>query len=131
MPKQNRPGLKSLKSLPKTIPKAIPDPRPSKANPEHRSLRKEWEEQHSDAFEWMPWVALALTGVAVAFDVERDLRKCEEKRERMERERMERGRPRRGEEGGRRERTRDGYEVRRDSGREGWRRDGSGGWDRR
>ncbi|KAK0619822.1 hypothetical protein B0T14DRAFT_566633 [Immersiella caudata] len=75
------PKLAHLKTV-----KQIPDPRPSKANPEHRSLRKEWEKQHSDAFEWAGLVGLALTGLAVAFDVEKDLRRCEGKGERKERE---------------------------------------------
>jgi hypothetical protein len=66
--------------------KLIPDPRPSKANPQQRSQRKAWEKQHSDAFEWMPWVALALTGVAVAIDIEKDVRRCEERKETKQQE---------------------------------------------
>ncbi|KAK4450647.1 hypothetical protein QBC34DRAFT_459722 [Podospora aff. communis PSN243] len=131
--------LAPLKSI-----KQIPDPRPSKANPEHRNLRKEWEKQHSNAFEWIELVGLALTGLAVAFDVERDLRKCEEKRERKEREKGRRegervGR-REGERTGRRESERvgrtegarsyergyggGGFEDRRAKG--GWERSGGG-----
>ncbi|KAK0715855.1 hypothetical protein B0H67DRAFT_252777 [Lasiosphaeris hirsuta] len=66
----------------KTVP---PDPCPSRAHPEHRSQRKQLEKKHSDAFEWMSWVALGLAGLAVEFDVERDVRRCEERRERRER----------------------------------------------
>jgi len=70
------PKSKPLKTI-----KSVPDPRSSKAHPEHRSQRKQWEKQHSYAFEWMSWVALALTGVAVAFDIEKDVRRCEERKE--------------------------------------------------
>ena len=74
-----------------------PDPRPSKAHPQHREARKQIEKKYSDGFEWIPWLALALTGAAVAFDIEKDVRKCEEKKERKEREReREKERERRG-----------------------------------
>jgi hypothetical protein len=67
-------------------PKILPvDPRPSKAHPEHRHERKQLEKGHP-AYTWMPGVILALTGLVVAFNVERDVKKCEERREREEKD---------------------------------------------
>ncbi|KAK3391067.1 hypothetical protein B0H63DRAFT_447140 [Podospora didyma] len=65
-----------------------PDPRPSKAHPEHRSQRKAVEKEHgAGAFEWVSAVALLLAGMTILIDVEKDVKKCEERREREQRER--------------------------------------------
>lgn len=55
-----------------------PDPRPSKAHPEHRKLRKELEKEHG--YEWLPPIILGLLGITLAFDVTKDVAKAEEKK---------------------------------------------------
>lgn len=71
----------------------IPDPRPSKAHPEHRKLRKELEKEHS--YEWVPPVILALLGVTLAYDVTKDVEKHEQKHKEEEEEEERRRRRRR------------------------------------
>ncbi|KAJ9162163.1 hypothetical protein NKR19_g1479, partial [Coniochaeta hoffmannii] len=69
-----------------SVPKP-PDPRPSKAHPEHRARRKELEKKHG-GYEWVPYLGLALTGLVLAFNVEKDVEKCERRKgERREGER--------------------------------------------
>jgi len=60
-----------------------PDPRPSKAHPEHRAVRKELEKKHG-GYEWVPVAGLALTGLILAINVEKDVDKCEKKKEKQE-----------------------------------------------
>ncbi|KAK3943804.1 hypothetical protein QBC46DRAFT_351094 [Diplogelasinospora grovesii] len=60
----------------KLKPADLPDPRPSKAHPEHRSHRKELEKNHP-AYGWVPVAALAMTGLLLAFNVEKDVERCE------------------------------------------------------
>ncbi|KAH8889823.1 hypothetical protein GQ53DRAFT_748056 [Thozetella sp. PMI_491] len=68
------------------IPNPLPyDPRPSKAHPEHRSLRKKMEKEHP--FNWLPIGVLALMGVSLAMNIEKDVKKCEEKKEKQREER--------------------------------------------
>lgn len=69
------------------------DPRPSRADPEARRLRKELEKEHG--YEWVPPVVLALLGIGLAYDVTKDVAKHEEKHKREEEEAEERQRRRR------------------------------------
>lgn len=69
----------------------FPDPRPSRANPEHRKARKELESSHG--YGWVPPVLLGLLGLSLAFDVTKDIEKHEE-RHRREEEDAERARRR-------------------------------------
>ncbi|PSR76544.1 hypothetical protein BD289DRAFT_172418 [Coniella lustricola] len=55
-----------------------PDPRPSKAHPEHRRRRKELEKEHN--YEWVPPIILGLLGITLAYDVTKDVAKLEEKK---------------------------------------------------
>lgn len=71
----------------------IPDPRPSKAHPEHRKLRKELEKEHG--YGWIPPVILALLGVTLAYDVTKDVEKHEQKHKQEEEEEEKRRRRRR------------------------------------
>lgn len=71
----------------------IPDPRPSKAHPEHRKLRKELEKEHG--YGWVPPVILALLGVTLAYDVTKDVEKHEQKHKQEEEEEEKRRRRRR------------------------------------
>lgn len=70
------------------------DPRPSRADPEARRVRKELEKEHS--YEWVPPVILTLIGIGLAYDVTKDVEKHEEKHHQEEREIEERRRRRRG-----------------------------------
>lgn len=69
------------------------DPRPSRADPEHRRLRKELEKEHN--YEWVPPIVLGLLGITLAWDVAKDVSKCEERKEKEEKERKERDERRR------------------------------------
>ncbi|KAJ4406819.1 hypothetical protein N0V82_010045 [Gnomoniopsis sp. IMI 355080] len=86
----------------------IPDPRPSRAHPEHRKLRKELEKEHG--YGWVPPVILALLGVTLAYDVTKDVEKKEERHKKDEEDDEKRKRRRREREirsGSRRHRRRD------------------------
>lgn len=61
------------------------DPRPSRADPEARRVRKEMEKEHS--YEWIPPIVLGLIGITLAWDVAKDVSKCEERKEKGEKER--------------------------------------------
>lgn len=61
------------------------DPRPSRADPEARRIRKEMEKEHS--YEWVPPIVLGLIGITLAWDVSQDVSKCEERKEKEEKER--------------------------------------------
>jgi hypothetical protein len=74
----------------------LPDMRPSKANPEHRAARKQLENENP-GFDWTPCLLLALLGFSFLVDVEKDVKRYEEKHKQREREEYER-------EGGQRER---------------------------
>lgn len=83
------------------------DPRPSRADPEARRLRKELEKEHG--YEWIPPIVLGLIGITLAWDVAKDVSKCEERKEQEEKYQQgkrndEREQRRRGERGGGRER---------------------------
>lgn len=54
------------------------DPRPSRADPEARRIRKEMEKEHN--YEWIPPIVLGLLGVTLAWDVTKDVAKCEERK---------------------------------------------------
>ncbi|OIW32186.1 hypothetical protein CONLIGDRAFT_259749 [Coniochaeta ligniaria NRRL 30616] len=98
------------------IPKP-PDPRPSKAHPEHRAKRKELEKKHG-GYEWVPYLGLALTGLVLAFDVEKDVEKREKRKDRQDQEPNNNGRRDRGE-SSRRHKSRDSRrEEDRSSGRD-------------
>ncbi len=56
------------------------DPRPSKAHPEHREFRKGIEKE-SPHFSWLPIGLLALMGVTLAMNIENDVKKCEERKD--------------------------------------------------
>lgn len=56
-----------------------PDPRPSKAHPEERAKRKALEKEHG--YGWVPPVVLGLIGLTLAYDVTRDVEKCEKRKE--------------------------------------------------
>ncbi|ROW05258.1 hypothetical protein VSDG_00179 [Cytospora chrysosperma] len=92
-----------------------PDPRPSRAHPEHRATRKQLEKEHG--YGWVPPVILGLVGLTLAFDVAKDVEKAEEKHKKRdqgqgrqqgegEEEEQERKRKRRGEARGRSSRRR-------------------------
>lgn len=85
-------GQSRNNEMPKLSVPRPPDPRPSKAHPEHRKRRKELEEKHG-GYEWVPYLGLALTGLVLAFNVEKDVAKCEKRKEKQEKE----GEPRTGE----------------------------------
>lgn len=95
--------------MPSLIPKP-PDPRPSKAHPVQRARRKELEKKHG-GYEWVPYLGLALTGLVLAFNVEKDVEKCEKRKEGKNQDSDgDGGRGRRGQSsrrGGSRERDRD------------------------
>lgn len=95
-----------------------PDPRPSKAHPVHRARRKELEKKHG-GYEWVPYLGLALTGLVLAFNVEKDVEKCEKRKEGGERERESDD-----DDGGRRDKGRRRGESSRRAGRGGGSRDG-------
>ncbi|ROW15229.1 hypothetical protein VPNG_02908 [Cytospora leucostoma] len=80
-----------------------PDPRPSRAHPEHRAHRKQLEKEHG--YGWVPPVVLGLLGITLAFDVTKDVEKTEERHKREDAEEEERKRRR-----GRRRRDGDGKE---------------------
>lgn len=69
------------------------DPRPSRADPEARKIRKEMEKEHS--YEWVPPVLLGLLGIGLAYDVTKDVAKHEEKHKKEEEEALDRRRRRR------------------------------------
>lgn len=71
----------------------LPDPRPSRAHPEHRKLRKELEKEHG--YGWVPPMLLALLGVTLAFDITKDVEKHEQRHKQEEEEEKERKRRRR------------------------------------
>lgn len=86
----------------------LPDPRPSRAHPEHRKLRKELEKEHG--YEWVPPVILALLGVTLAYDITKDVEKHEKKHKKEEEVEEKRDRRRRERDirsGSRRHRRRD------------------------
>lgn len=56
-----------------------PDPRPSKAHPEERQRRKQLEKEHG--YGWVPPVVLGLIGLTLAYDVTRDVEKCEKRKD--------------------------------------------------
>lgn len=58
------------------------DLRPSRADPEARRLRKELEKEHG--YEWIPPIVLGLIGITLAWDVAKDVSKCEERKEQEE-----------------------------------------------
>lgn len=60
------------------------DPRPSRADAEHRRLRKEMEKEHQ--YEWVPPIVLGLLGITLAWDVTKDVAKCEERKKKEEEE---------------------------------------------
>ncbi|CAN8102307.1 unnamed protein product [Discula destructiva] len=76
-----------------TLKGKIPDPRPSRAHPEQRKLRKELEKEHG--YGWLPPVILGLLGLTLAYDVAKDVEKHEEKHKREEEEAERRRRRRR------------------------------------
>ncbi|KAK8051457.1 hypothetical protein PG993_002842 [Apiospora rasikravindrae] len=84
----------------------VPDPRellPSRADPEHRSRRKELEKQHG--YGYTEPLILAAIGIGLVWNIDNQVRKHEERKdeaERKEEERRER----------RRKRERDQYEPR-------------------
>ncbi|KAK8090695.1 hypothetical protein PG994_000200 [Apiospora phragmitis] len=86
----------------------LPDPRdllPSRADPEHRSHRKELEKQHG--YGYTEPLILAAIGIGLVWNIDNQVRKHEERKdeaERAEEERRER----------RRKRERDQYEPRSD-----------------
>ncbi|KAJ6441501.1 NACHT and TPR domain protein [Purpureocillium lavendulum] len=53
---------------------ALPDPRPSRADPEHRNHRKTKEKEHG-GFDWGEGIALALIGATALFSIDRQLEK--------------------------------------------------------
>ncbi|KAK4095605.1 hypothetical protein PCL_01832 [Purpureocillium lilacinum] len=53
---------------------APPDPRPSRADPHHRSHRKS-KEKESGGFDWGEGIALALIGATALFSIDRHLEK--------------------------------------------------------
>lgn len=55
-----------------------PDPRPSRANAEQRARRKQLEKEHG--YGWVPPVVLGLLGLTLAYDVTRDVEKCEKRK---------------------------------------------------
>ncbi|KAG8168058.1 hypothetical protein KVR01_003747 [Diaporthe batatas] len=55
------------------------DPRPSKANAEERQRRKQLEKEHG--YGWVPPVVLGLIGLTLAYDVARDVEKCEKRKD--------------------------------------------------
>lgn len=55
------------------------DPRPSKAHPEERQRRKQLEKEHG--YGWVPPVVLGLIGLTLAYDVTRDVEKCEKRKD--------------------------------------------------
>lgn len=55
------------------------DPRPSKAHPEERARRKQLEKEHG--YGWVPPVVLGLLGLTLAYDVTRDVEKCEKRKD--------------------------------------------------
>ncbi|KAI1381738.1 hypothetical protein F4677DRAFT_2011 [Hypoxylon crocopeplum] len=72
------------------------DPRgylPSRAHPEHRSTRKELEKQHP--FGWTEPLILGMLGVGLAWNIEKQVKKHEDRKDREEREREERDERRR------------------------------------
>ncbi|KAK0637253.1 hypothetical protein B0T17DRAFT_104794 [Bombardia bombarda] len=93
-----------------------PDPRPSKAHPEHRATRKKVEKEHSSGFEWASAAVLALAGITMLVNVEKDVEKCESRHEREEREERERR------QGGKNKQKRDDGESEQRTGRERSRR---------
>ncbi|KAI1325472.1 hypothetical protein F5Y16DRAFT_401323 [Xylariaceae sp. FL0255] len=69
----------------------VPDPRnllPSRADPEHRSHRKQLEKEHPFSFKQA--VILGLIGLKVAWNIEQQVQKHEEKHEREEAEQKKR-----------------------------------------
>ena len=56
------------------------DPRPHKAHPKERATRKQMEKENP-GFNWMPIGVLALLGITLAMNVEKDVKKCEERKE--------------------------------------------------
>ncbi|TPX13126.1 uncharacterized protein E0L32_006552 [Thyridium curvatum] len=96
----------------------LPDPRPSKAHPDHREHRKKLEKEHP--FTWMPGVVLGLMGVTLLMNVEKDVERREQRHRRENDEDRDRDRDR----DRRRARDRDRDRDRDDDGRRG-RRDRS------
>ncbi|KAI0817824.1 hypothetical protein GGR55DRAFT_41225 [Xylaria sp. FL0064] len=73
-----------------------PDPRnllPSRAHPEHRQYRKQLEKEHP--FSFAPVVTLGLIGLTLAWDMEKQVKKHEERKDKEEAERDDRERRRR------------------------------------
>lgn len=64
-----------------------PDPRPSRAHPEHRATRKQLEKEHG--YGWVPPVILGLVGLTLAFDVTKDVEKAEERHKKRDEEQQE------------------------------------------
>ncbi|ROW09470.1 hypothetical protein VMCG_02444 [Cytospora schulzeri] len=64
-----------------------PDPRPSRAHPEHRATRKQLEKEHG--YGWVPPVILGLVGLTLAFDVAKDVEKAEEKHKQREQQQQQ------------------------------------------
>ncbi|KUI68511.1 hypothetical protein VM1G_04496 [Cytospora mali] len=106
-----------------------PDPRPSRAHPEHRAIRKQLEKEHG--YGWVPPVILGLVGLTLAFDVTKDVEKAEERHKQREAEEEERKRRRKEAGRGRPRRQKDDGDDDHDHGedRDGDRsgRDGDGG----
>ncbi|KAI5866938.1 hypothetical protein GGS23DRAFT_593670 [Durotheca rogersii] len=74
------------------------DPRtylPSRAHPQHRSARKELE-RRQPGFDWTPPLVLGLIGVGLAWDIEKQVRRAEERHAREEEQERERERERDG-----------------------------------
>ncbi|OTB06385.1 hypothetical protein M426DRAFT_21167 [Hypoxylon sp. CI-4A] len=64
-----------------------PDPRsilPSRAHPEHRSRRKELEKEHP--FSWTGPLVLGMIGVGLAWNIENQVQKHEERKDKEQRE---------------------------------------------
>lgn len=75
------------------MPRLIPDPRPSRAHPVQRKVRKELEKEHG--YEWIQPILLGMLGLTLAYDVEKDVEKHEARHRKEEAEAAERKRRRR------------------------------------
>jgi hypothetical protein len=108
------------------LPDKIPDPRPAKADPHHRQLRKKIEEKN-EGFGWKKSLVLALVGITLLFNVPKDVEKHEKKHKRNGSISRSRSRSRGSEKSyGGRSRSR-GYDKRRDRDRDDRRRANHGG----
>ncbi|XDG06831.1 hypothetical protein ABKA04_006446 [Annulohypoxylon sp. FPYF3050] len=66
---------------------------PSRAHPEHRSMRKELEKEHP--FDWTGPLVLGMLGIGLAWDIEKQVKKREERKDKEEQDARERDEHRR------------------------------------